>query len=164
MSHKYHFVLRKKLKYRIEKESKSHNISVSKQIRNIFGEMKFEMEQIQLKSRPMYFSYNFIKADCDIYAYLDEECYLFIANIQDSLKTFSKAQIVRYILELYYELKDTCSNNKLKILLANYKEIWEKEKKSKGIWEKSHMLQNYSDPYVVFVYSKTHELQKALLL
>lgn len=164
MSHKYHFVLSKKLKYRIEKEAKNHDISVSKQIRKIFEEMKFEMEQIQLKSPPRYFSYNFIKADSEIFAYLDEECYLFIANIQDSLKTFSKAQIVRYILELYYELKNTCGNNKLKILLANYKELWEREKRSKRIWDKSHMLQNYSEPYLVFTYTKTHELQKALLL
>lgn len=164
MSHKYHFVLSKKLKYRIQKEAKNEKISVSKLIRKIFKEMKFTMEQIQLKSRPMYFSYNFIKADCEIFAYFDSECYLFIANIQDSLKTYSKAQIVRYVLKLYYELQDSCSKNRFNFALANYRELWEREKKSKRIWDKSHMLQNHSDPYSVFVYSKTHELQKALLL
>lgn len=162
--HKFHFVLNSKLFTMIKKEARENNVSVSKCVRKIIKSMRFAIEKLQFKSPPLYFKYNKIRADKDIFINLDMENYLLIANVQDSLKLFSKAQILRFILKMFFEIKENSKNKLIETVLENMNVKWEIERSKKNFWDKPHMFLIKNQPSVIFSLSQHRELLNILLL
>lgn len=162
--HRYHFVLNNKLYENIIAEAKNQKISISELVRTIIKKMGFMMEKIQFESNPRNFEYLYVGADSRLIVKLNIETYWMIANIQDSLKLYSKAQLIRYILELYFELRSIFENKALLSILASWGEKWEEEKKIVKSWEKAHMRHSNSKNSINFFYSGFHELTKIMLI
>lgn len=162
--HKFHFVLNSKLLNLIKKEAFYCKISSSECVRKILKKMRFAIEKIQFESHPLNFKYNKVNADKDIFINLDMENYLFIANVQDSLKLFSKAQIIRFILKMFFDIKENSKNKLIDAVLENMKTKWEMEKSKKKIWDKTHMCLLKKQEDVIFSYTLYRELSKILLL
>ncbi|HNZ25971.1 MAG TPA: hypothetical protein PLG34_00790 [Spirochaetota bacterium] len=162
--HKFHFVINSKLLNLIKKEARDSNISVSKCIRKILKNMRFAIEKMQFESHPLYFKYNKINADKDIFINLDIENYLLIANVQDSLKLYSKAQVLRFILRTFFEIKEKSKSRLIESVLESMKTKWEIEKSRKKAWDKSHMSLFKNQPSIILSFSPQRELSNILLL
>lgn len=164
MLHRYHFVLNGKLKARLIDEASKRNQSASKFVRYIFNKLDFALEQIQLKASPTFFKYQIIQADDNMTLNLDKECYFWISEIQDYLKMFSKAQLVRAILQFFFDFQDLFGNKIFVLFLQTWRENWENEKKNKKKWDKSHMRMIPSQKSAVISKSASHELCEILLI
>lgn len=164
MLHRYHFVLNGKLKARLIDEASRRNLSASKFVRYIFKKLDFALEQIQLKASPTFFKYQIIQADEDLTLNLDKECYFWISEIQDCLKMYSKAQLVRAILQFFFDFEDLFGNKIFVLFLQTWSKNWEKEKKNKKKWDKSHMRMIPSLKSTILSKSSSHELFEILLI
>jgi len=162
--HRYHFVLNSKLYEKIVAEAKNQKISISELVRTIVKKMNFAMERIQYESDPKNFKYLYVGADSKLIVKLNIETYWMIANIQDSLKLYSKAQLIRYVLEAYFKLRKLYDNKALLGILASWSEKWDDEKKIVKSWDKAHMRRSNSKNSINFFYSGFHELTKIMLL
>ncbi|HOF00855.1 MAG TPA: hypothetical protein PK385_00635 [Spirochaetota bacterium] len=164
MLHRYHFVLNYQLKARLIDEASKRNLSASKFVRYIFKKLDFVLEQIQLKASPTFFKYQIIQADENLTLNLDKECYFWISEIQDCLKMYSKAQLVRTILQFFFDLKDLLENKTFVSFLQAWSKNWEEEKKNKRKWDKSHMRLIQSQKSAILSKSASHELCEILLI
>ena len=126
--------------------------------------MRFAIEKMQFESHPLYFKYNKVNADKDIFINLDIENYLLIANVQDSLKLYSKAQVLRFILRTFFEIKEKSKSRLIESVLESMKTKWEIEQSRKKAWDKSHMSLFKNQPSIILSFSPQRELSNILLL
>jgi len=164
MNHRFHFVLNSDLKKKLILQSDKENISVSELIRNIFKKMNFLTEQIHFKFKPQFYKYLKVEADENFIARINLEDYLLLTNLQNSLKTYSKAQIVRCIIELYFDMLEIHGDKVLISILITLNDRWAEEKRTKKVWDKAHMCLFQSAPALNMYFSRYGELQKVLIL
>ncbi len=164
MNHRFHFVLNSDLKKKLILQSKENNISISELIRTILKKMNFLTEQIHFKLKPQFYKYLKVEADEDFIARIKLEDYFLITTLQNSLKTYSKAQILRFILELYFNMLEIHGNKALVSFLIALNNKWEEEKRSKKVWDKTHMCLFQTKPALNMYFSRYGELQKVLIL
>jgi len=162
--HRYHFVLNNNLYEKIVAEAKIQKISISELVRTIIKKMEFMIEKIQFKANPNNFKYLYVGADSRLIVKLNIETYWMIANVQDSLKLYSKAQMIRYILGIYFEMRSIYENKALLGILISWSKNWEDEKKVVKSWEKAHMRRSNNNNSINLIYSDFHELIKIMIL
>lgn len=164
MNHRFHFVLNSDLKKKLILQSDKENISVSELIRNIFKKMNFLTEQIHFKFKPQFYEYLKVEADENFIARINLEDYLLLTNLQNSLKTYSKAQILRCIIELYFDMLEIHGDKMLISILIALNDRWAEEKRTKKVWDKAHMCLFQTKPALNMYFSRYGELQKVLIL
>lgn len=164
MLHRYHFVLSLKLKKDLIKISKMFGKSLSKSISFMIKLLNPVIDNfLFFNDKDLLSGYCYINAEDELFININEKDYNILRIIQSNKKFFSKAIILRKLIEFFIIKYDKYGLKKLIRLLERYKKINFSKIKLYKIYRKinsnAHMCFKSSlNNKFCFIYSKEFEL------